>query len=126
MMLHRGLREERGTSMVETALILPILILLLFGIVEFARAFNAQVTLTHAAREGVREYALNNDLGAATAKAQFAASGFNPALMVVSATACVPGLQTELTVQYPFTYDIPFYGTSTIDMEGKGVMRCGG
>jgi Flp pilus assembly protein TadG len=125
-MVRHKLQEERGVSMVEAALILPVLILLLFGIVEFGRAFNAQVTLTHAAREGVRDYALDKDLAAATAKAEFAASGLDPALMIVTATPCVDGQQTELIVQYPFSYDIPFFGARTIDMEGKGVMRCTG
>lgn len=126
MTLRRRSTDERGVAMVEAALILPILVLLLFGIVEFGRAFNAQVTMTHAAREGVREYAINKDLGAATAKAKNAASGLDPALMTVTATACVEGEQTELTVEYPFSYDIPFYGSSTITMRGKGVMRCTG
>lgn len=125
-MLRRKLRDERGVSMVEAALILPVLVLLLFGIVEFGRAFNAQVTLTHAAREGVRDYALDQDVAAATAKAQFAASGLDPGLMVVTATPCVEGEQTQLTIEYPFSYDIPFFGSRTIDMEGKGVMRCAG
>ena len=126
MRLHRKLSDERGASMVEAAFVLPILILLIFGVVEFGRAFNAQVTLTHAAREGVREYALNNDLSAATAKAEFAAAGLDPALMIVTATACVDGEQTELIVKYPYSYDIPFWGSSSFTMEGKGVMRCAG
>jgi len=118
--------DERGASMVEAAIVLPILVLLIFGVVEFGLAFNAKVTLTHAAREGVREYALNNDLGAATDKVKFAADGLDPALLGVSATACVDGDQTELTVQYPYSYDIPFWGSSTFTMESKGVMRCSG
>jgi Flp pilus assembly protein TadG len=40
--------------MVEFALILPLLMLVLFGIVEFGRAWNAKQVLTDAAREGAR------------------------------------------------------------------------
>jgi len=39
---------------VELALILPILIIFLLGIVEFGRVFNAYLVVTHASREGVR------------------------------------------------------------------------
>ena len=51
--------RERGATAVEFALLLPVLLLLLFGIVDFGRALNAQITLTQAAREGARLAALN-------------------------------------------------------------------
>ena len=59
------LRQDRGASMVEFALILPLLVLLIFGLVEFGRGYNAQITLTHAAREGVRTLAVTKDAGEA-------------------------------------------------------------
>lgn len=40
--------------MVELALIVPILIFLVLGVVEFGRVFNAYMTIQHAAREGAR------------------------------------------------------------------------
>jgi hypothetical protein len=46
--------EERGQSLVEMALILPILLLLVVGIVDLGRAFNNHVIITNAAREGAR------------------------------------------------------------------------
>jgi len=45
---------RRGQALVEFALILPLLMLVLFGIVEFGRAWNAKQVLTDAAREGAR------------------------------------------------------------------------
>jgi Flp pilus assembly protein TadG len=45
---------EKGASAVEFAIILPILIMLVFGIIQFGVAFNSYITLTHATREGVR------------------------------------------------------------------------
>jgi Flp pilus assembly protein TadG len=112
--------------MVELALLLPVLVLLVFGLVEFGRAYNAKVTVTHAAREGVREYAINGDAGAAATVARNAATSLDPGLISVSTTGCTPGDPTELTVQYPFTYDIPLFGNATINLTGTGVMRCGG
>lgn len=47
-------RDERGGAAVELALIMPVLVLLLFGIIEFARVWNVKQVLTDAAREGTR------------------------------------------------------------------------
>ena len=45
----------------EFALVVPLLLVLVLGIVEFGRAYHVQTTLSGAAREGVREMALHND-----------------------------------------------------------------
>lgn len=50
----QSMQEPRGQALVEFALILPLLMVLLFGIVEFGRAWNAKQVLTDAAREGAR------------------------------------------------------------------------
>jgi Flp pilus assembly protein TadG len=50
--------SDRGATAVEFALLLPLLLLLVFGIVDFGRAINAQITITQAAREGARALAL--------------------------------------------------------------------
>lgn len=47
-------RGPRGQALVEFALLLPILMLLLLGILEFGRAWNVKQVLTDAAREGAR------------------------------------------------------------------------
>jgi Flp pilus assembly protein TadG len=49
-----ALRGRRGQALVEFALILPLMMLLLLGIVEFGRAWNVKQVLTDAAREGAR------------------------------------------------------------------------
>lgn len=53
-------KREDGQSMVEFALVLPILLLFLLGIVEFGWLFNAKISLTSAAREGARAAAVSN------------------------------------------------------------------
>lgn len=58
---HRIIKNEKGASAVEFALILPILIILVFGIVQFGIAYNNYIALTHAAREGARLAAVNMD-----------------------------------------------------------------
>lgn len=52
-------KTEEGQAIVEFALIMPILILLLLGVVYFAMAFNLQMVLNGAAREGARAWASN-------------------------------------------------------------------
>lgn len=52
------LKNEKAQSMVEFALILPIIILLLFGILEFGRIYYSQIVLVRTAREAVRMCAL--------------------------------------------------------------------
>src|SRR5690554_6261470 len=47
-------RSRRGQTMAEFALTLPILLLLMFGVIEFARIFHAWVTLQNAARAAAR------------------------------------------------------------------------
>lgn len=58
-MLRAALREDRGVSVVEFALIAPVLLLLLVGILDLGRAVNAYVTVSNAAREGSHYLALH-------------------------------------------------------------------
>ena len=47
-------RSESGQAVVEFALVAPVFLLLLFGMIEFARALNAYLVLSNVAREGAR------------------------------------------------------------------------
>src|SRR5512142_1919010 len=47
-------RRRKGQTLVEFALTLPILLLLMFGVIEFGRIFQAWVTLQNAARTAIR------------------------------------------------------------------------
>lgn len=54
-------RSDVGASALEFALVAPILLALLFGMIEFGFAFQAQLAVTHAAREGARMAAVMQD-----------------------------------------------------------------
>lgn len=56
------LRDDRGQAIVEFALVAPLLLLLIMGIVEFGRAWNAHQVITDAAREGARYVVIDNPL----------------------------------------------------------------
>lgn len=47
--------DERGVSAVEFALLLPVLVLILFGIIEFGLILYDQAVITNASREGARK-----------------------------------------------------------------------
>jgi Flp pilus assembly protein TadG len=52
-------RGHRGQAMVEFALILPVFLLVVVGMLEFSRAWNLHQVMTDAAREGARRMVLN-------------------------------------------------------------------
>lgn len=122
----RRTRSDRGAAMVEFAIIAPLLLLLVFGIIEFGRAYNAQNTLTHAAREGAREYAITQDAASAEVVAKNAATSLNKSLITATLSACDPGQPASVTLQYPFQLRIAFFPVSNFTMQSEGVMRCGG
>lgn len=111
----RRLLGERGTAIVETALTLPLLLLVSVGIFEFGRAYQTWQVLTNAAREGARVAVLPNvAAGAPQARAiaymQSGALG-NTAQATVS-VAVVPialgggvnAAGSKVTVNYPFQF----------------------
>jgi Flp pilus assembly protein TadG len=124
--MHADRLRDDGAALVEMAIVVPLLLVLILGLVEFARGYNAKSTLVHATREGVRELAITGDADSARATTRAAATSLDPTLIDVTTTECEPGLPTTLTARYPFTYSILFIGSGTIDLETTAVMRCGG
>jgi len=57
----RLVRSERGTAVVEFALIAPLLFLLIFGIIDFGRALDYYNQLTQIAGQGARAAAVNRN-----------------------------------------------------------------
>ena len=125
------MNRERGAALVEFALVLSVLVLILFGIIEFGRAYNTKISLTHASREGVRVLAVTGDAEEAVAATRHATPTLDQALLGVTAlgvtaSGCTPGEPTEVKVTYPLTYDIPLFGSATITLASTAVMQCGG
>jgi Flp pilus assembly protein TadG len=57
-------KRPRGQSLVEFALILPALIILAFGIIDFGMGLRSYISLTNATREGARFASVGNEAGA--------------------------------------------------------------
>jgi Flp pilus assembly protein TadG len=124
--------SERGATAVEFALLVPILIILVFGIMEFGRAYNVQMSLTNAAREGARSMAITKNEDAARIAAKNATAHLSPALqngnITISITAgtsgCPANEQTTVTISYNLSTMTGIAGPFA--MIGKGTMLCGG
>jgi Flp pilus assembly protein TadG len=126
--------RDRGAAAVEVALLLPILLVLVLGIIDFGRALHAQITLTQAAREGVRVAALNqpNPIG----RTQTAAVGLTGVDVAVTACTSDPDDSAEVEATYTFEFITPvgelagIFGGGDfgdpIELSAKGVMPCEG
>ncbi len=96
-------KSQKGQSLVEFALVIPIFILLLFGIIEFGRLWETMNVLTSAAREGARIAAVTSPDGArvrSRALNLLAGSG----LTGISVTISGPGGSHDVTVTVSGTY----------------------
>jgi Flp pilus assembly protein TadG len=112
-------RSERGAALVEFAIVLPVLLLLVFGIIDLGRLLYTYNNLTSAVREGARLAAVqSNPTTAAAVSAvqarvqQYAvAFGGNAGAPTVTVTPDVafPNTQfvTVAIVSYPFTFITP-------------------
>lgn len=122
---------ERGAAAVEFALVVPLLLLLVVGIIEFGRVYNVQTTVSGAAREGVRVMALRNDPAAAKAAVKSAAGPLtlSDSQISVSPTSCTSTSTTTQRATVTVTYKVAFLSGllgSGVTVTGKGVMRCNG
>jgi len=107
--------SERGTAILETAMTLPLLLLVSVGIFEFGRAYQTWQVLTNAAREGARMAVLPNPVaGAPEARVrQYLTNGQLPnaasaTVAVTASTVDIGGGATAsasvVTVSYPFSF----------------------
>ena len=134
------LGADGGASAVEFALILPLLVLFLFGIIEFGLAFSRQQGMEAAAREGARLAALGRDIdfvdvesAARNASPSFIANS-DVRVRVNDTTAdgwcsSVGDLVTVTVDVDPDERDkyrtvIPIWGGSTFAYSADGVFRC--
>jgi len=108
--------------------------LLVFGIIDFGRALNAQITITQAAREGARLDALGQSSAAVISRTQTAATGLGlPAADVTETQACAvgagPTADAEVTIKYKFSFITPVGAlmhlvSGPITLTAQGVMPC--
>ena len=119
--------RKRGASAVEFAIIAPLLIALLFGIMEFGWFFFTQANLAGAAREGAREMAISNIESDAKTRAVNAAQPTSVKLSEVAVlpSSCSAGANVKVTVKVTYSALTGMFGKN-FTATGTGVMRCGG
>lgn len=125
--------DERGAAAVEFALILPLLILLVFGIVQFSLAYNRQQGLHAAAREGARIASLpQTTQSEITTRVTSSLDGvpFSTApTITITPNVTKPcdqrsGLTVVVSVQGVTQVDIPLWGNQSLTLTGRGEFRC--
>lgn len=120
--------NDRGSVALEFGLVIPILVLLLVGVIEFSWNFYAQANVSASAREGAREYAINQSVAAAEDQAVLASKlpGLTTAHVSVKPTSCTPGdMNATVEIHYMYGSLTGFFG-DFFHVKGTGVMRCGG
>ena len=102
-------RSESGQALVEFALVAPLVLLLLLGVVQFGIAFNESITVADAARAGSRAAVVAGPTNAATAakSAVAAAAGsLDSATLAAGTTVTVGATDVTVRVAYPYSIDL--------------------
>ena len=137
----RLFRSDHGAELIEMAIVTPILLLLVFGIVDFGFMFQRYVVLTNAAVEGARVATMPGYTAAdAQARVQSYVANSLPTTVVANAVAVPialpgaggatwPGMQVTVTHDYTLQYIAPMIrlvgGTSaaTVTLTARSTMR---
>lgn len=138
-MIHRrrgATRSEDGQALVEFAIVVPLLLFLLLGIVDFARAWNVYEVLTDAGREGARTAVVDEpstteqDVRDVIVQAgQRAGIAIDPADIQI--TGFRAGRGTQATVRIEYDYELNWIGaflglaagSRTVTMVSEFAMR---
>jgi Flp pilus assembly protein TadG len=106
-----SIRGQRGQTLVEFTIILPILLLLILGILQFGVVFNNYITLTDAVRAGARQAAVGRSVadpvGAAVSRVRASAVGLDQAQLGVTVTSVwTQGADVTVTATYPYSISL--------------------
>ena len=105
------IRSQRGQTMVEFAMVLPIIALLLFGVIQFGITFNNYITLTDAVRAGARKGAvarrIQNPQAAVTTSVRNAATDLKASdLQITVNSTWAQGSDVTVTATYPYSINL--------------------
>ena len=107
-------REDSGQSLVEFAMVLPVLLALVIGIFEFGRAWNVYQVITNAAREGARRAVVpmtaSEDEVETVVQDYLDSAALDGDLVDVDVEGFEGGTGTPVTVQVDYPYQFQFLG----------------
>ena len=117
MSRRRGRRwgSESGQALVEFALVSPLLLLLILGLVEFARAWNTQQVLTETARDALRSGVVANpgftyDAMVSMVDQALQRASLDPTKAEISVDGWKAGSGTPARITIDYQYDFEFFG----------------
>ena len=102
-------RDEDGQSFVEFAFIMPFLVFLLLGIVQFGSPWHNYISITDAARVGARAAAVNRAAGpcaAATTRIRTTSWGHCPAGSSIRSCTAGTGVGEDITITITYAFDV--------------------
>ena len=112
--MRRRLSSQKGASMVEFALVLPILLLILLGMIEFGIILYNQQVITNASREGCRAGIVSQNPRVGYAEIQKVVTDYCAAHVLVSLGAG-GGIQSIVTTPAdPAGANLPFGGGNAL------------
>ncbi len=117
--------NKKGQSLVEFALVMPILLSLILGMLEFGWIFNGKITLTSAAREGARTAIVYETAAAASTPVQSAvekSSGVS-SLTSISAITTFETNKAKVVVTAQIKPLVGLFVQDTVDLSAAAVMR---
>ena len=105
------IKNERGQTMTEFALVLPVLALILFAVIQFGIVFNNYVQLTDATRAGARKAAVSRQTsdpsGTAVAAVRSSAKDLKQSdLSVTVSSTWQPTADVSVTATYPYSISL--------------------
>ncbi|MBL4615598.1 MAG: pilus assembly protein [Magnetovibrio sp.] len=119
----RFLGERGAATAVEVAMLAPVLILMIFGVIESGRALWVLNTIQRAAESTTRYAAVNSSATDSTlqTQAQTQAVGLNTSNYTVTITHDTTGGVNFVTVSvdYQFTVAVDIIGWGTIGLSGR-------
>ncbi|MHB1126966.1 MAG: TadE/TadG family type IV pilus assembly protein [Bacillota bacterium] len=104
------LKGERGSAIVEVAVMFPLILMLVAGFIMLSQAVRISTVLEVAAREGAREFSVTHDTvrAATKAKNELSIGGIDPDKATI--TVSTNGSDREVVVELSFPIYIPFAG----------------
>ena len=123
------LKKKRGQAIVEFALILPVFILILLGIMEFGLVFHQYLVVTAASREGARVAALGGTDAETRTIVNSSAASINTGQLTTTITPTnrVKGQTVSVQVTNPVTIRAPLiaqaFPQNPFPVTGTTIMR---
>lgn len=123
-------RDDSGAAAVEFALVVPLLLLLVIGIIQFGRIYSLQIQLSGAANAGARYLAVHpGDPAGARDRTRGAATNLaltDAEIAVTATTPCTGTSEVSVVASRVFVFDLPLLPHPDITLNGRGVMPCTG